>query len=166
MTPVHEHIPRRLLLNPACIIQTIVENQECAWVYIRLTTRLRVVTLLLHDHLTLDDVGHNVWSVFVVNELGWNHMLEELVGHLCAGDYRSNRKVVLGVVQDIANQERLSCILLPDDDNHRTLARINLATVFQHSDVELSQLEVHCSVQQKVFRVCLRCFITEPKTQW
>ena len=93
-------------------------------------------------------------------------MLEEFVRNLRTGDHGSNWKVVLSVVEDIANQEGLSSILLTDDDNHRTLARINLTTVFQHGDVELSQLEVHCSEPQKVFRVCLRCFITEPKTQW
>jgi hypothetical protein len=93
---------------------------------------------LLHTHLALDDVHDNRGIILVVNEFGWDHVLKELVGYLCTRNHCSNGEVVLGVKQNIANQEGFTGILLPDNDDHGTFARINLTTVFQHINIELA----------------------------
>jgi hypothetical protein len=78
-----------------------------------------------------------------MDELGWNHVLKELVGHLRARDDGAHGKTRLGIVENVADQERLTRVLLSNHDHHRTLARIHLASVLKHPNIKLPEVEVH-----------------------
>jgi hypothetical protein len=71
-----------------------------------------------------------------VNELGRDHVLKKLVGNLCGRNDSPHREIVLAVVENITNQKGLACILLADNHHHRTFARINIAPVLDHVDIE------------------------------
>jgi len=151
VTTVHEYIASRLFLNPGCIVQTVVENQECPRVNVGgSASGIFVLIALLFDiHLSLNDIHHNVRTVFVVNEFGRNHMLEKFVGNFSARDDSSHRKTVLCVEQNITNQKGLASVLFSDNDNHWTLARVNVTPFLNHVDVEFPQLEVHVIVSPR-----------------
>ena len=44
--------------------------------------------------------------------------------------------------KQITSQEGLSCVLLADDDNHRTLARIHPTSFLDHVHVELFKIKI------------------------
>ena len=146
MTTVHEDEPSGLLRCPRLgVIQAVVKNQKGARVdtAVSTTALLVLVSLALDDGLALDDILNNLGLVLVVNELGGNHVLEELVGDFRCRDDGADREVVLDVVEDVANQKGLASVLLADDDHHRTFLGINVASLLDHVDVELPKLEIH-----------------------
>jgi len=71
-------------------------------------------------------------------------MLKEFVSHLRAGNDCTHREARLGLKQNITHQEGLARILLADNDDHRTLARVDFASFLDHVHIELPELEVHC----------------------
>jgi hypothetical protein len=69
-------------------------------------------------------------------------MLKKFIHKLGCRYNRSDREVTLRVRQDIANQERLAGILLPDDYYHGGFTRINLTSALNDVHTELSNLKI------------------------
>ena len=125
MASVHEDELGAVLVHPRLrIVEAVVQNQKGAGVNggAPSARNLVLVPLVLDGRLTLDHVLDNLGAILVVNELGRNHVLEELVGNLGGADHRADGKARLCIEEDIAHQERLAGILLPDDDHHGGLA--------------------------------------------
>ncbi len=141
---VHKHIASALLTNPRIIVQAVIQNQERPGIHVGVSAIPLLVLIASHLdlHLTLDGAHHNLGTLLVMNEPGWNHMLKKLVGNLRAGDNGTHREAVLGVEQNVSHQERLARILLSDNDDHRRLARINLTTLLDDFNIELPQRKV------------------------
>jgi hypothetical protein len=57
-------------------------------------------------------------------------MLEKLVGHFRSGNNGANRETVLGIEENIADQERFAGILLSNHHYHRRFSGIYFAPVF------------------------------------
>jgi hypothetical protein len=101
---------------------------------------LRGVTFLFHGHLALDDVHHNLRRILVVNELGGNHVLKELVGHLPVPEIAVPTGKSCWVLSRISRAENdFPVSFLPIISHHRALARINLTPRLDHSDIKLPQ---------------------------
>lgn len=147
VTAVHEHVARALLRNPRVVVETVVKDEKGPGVHGGVPAMRILVTVPRHLHLelTLDGGKNNLGGLLVVNEARGDHVLEELVGHLCAGNDSAHWEAVLGMKENVAHEEGLARVLLTNNDNHRRLARVNLAPLLDDLDVELPQRKVRHS---------------------
>lgn len=100
-------------------------------------------------------------------------MLKKLVCNLCSRNDGPHWKTGLCVEENVAHQERFPSILLSDNDDHGTFATVDVASFFDHSNVELPQLEIHLVASGRKY--CMLSdegvvrnpvLIDEPNKQW
>ncbi len=139
---VHEQQAHQFVARPAAVVQTVVQDDEGAWIDGGAPEcHFFLLHLLQHHLLALQHVFDDGGVVLVVDEQRWHQLSVEPVAFFRAGDYGAGRYVAL-VVQDVSDQIRLAGVSLANQHDHGTLGLIAAKANLAH--IELFQFQCGC----------------------
>ena len=120
-TAVHEKVANILVVSPAVIIHTVIQNHKRPGVYTAFHLHLLVLLDFRHDEfLALHEIRQNSRIELAMNEEGWNHFSVEGVGLLRATDHGAERHVLV-MEEEIPNEGGFARSAPPDENHYGIL---------------------------------------------
>ena len=120
-TAVHEQVANVLVVSPAVIVHTVVQNHKRPGVNPALHLHLLVLLDFRHDKfLAFHEIRQNNRIELAVNEQGRNHLSVEGVGLLCAADDGAERHVLM-MKKEVPNKRGFARSATPDKNHYGIL---------------------------------------------
>ena len=95
-SPIHKQIANVLIVRPAVVIHTVVQDQEGSWVKLGGHTTVLLLHDFLHNELlTFDEVGEDHRVVFAMNKDGRDHLFEKSVTLLCPRNHSTEGHILM-----------------------------------------------------------------------
>ena len=133
---VHEEVADVLVMCPAVIVHTVVENHKRTWIEAGFAATRLFALNAAHDHLlALHEVGQDHCIVLTVDEEGGNHFAIKRVRLLCTADHSAEGHILM-VKKEVTYESRLTCAAATNEDHHRILGD------FAH--IELFHRHIYC----------------------